>query len=74
MDYVSLNGYLEIRKRGVYRRALINRGDCVIGVSMDRELTMTPGQKLLVMWDFLVVNGTRQSLMFLFKRSLLKIL
>ena len=39
---------------------------------MEILLTITSGQKILVMWDLLVVNRTRQSLVFCFKGALLK--
>ena len=37
------------------------------------ELMITFGQKILVIWDLLVVNRTRQSLIYIFKMSLIKI-
>ena len=54
------------RKRGGYGSALIKIGAIGLGGFMEIPLTITSGEKILVMWDFLVVNGTRQSLIFLF--------
>ena len=34
---------------------------------MDMELTIASSKKVLVMWDVLVENGMRQSLIFCFK-------
>ena len=49
-------------KRGVYGISLIKIGAIGLGGFIDIPLTITSGQNILVMWDVLVVNGMRQSL------------
>ena len=64
--FCVLKGILEMRKRGVYGIKLIKqrrywpRG--IYGYSINNSFR----SKILVMWDVYVVNGTRQSLIFLF--------
>ena len=67
IGFCVLKGLLEMRKRGVYGSALIKKR-CAIGLGgfMDMPLTIISDRKRLVMWDVLMVNGTRQSLIFSF--------
>ena len=73
-SFCVLKGILEMRKRGFYGSVLIKRGAIGLRGFMEMTLTINPGHKILVMWDVLVVNGTIQSLIFLFERILIAIL
>ena len=57
---------LEMRERGFYGSALIKRGAIGLGGFMEMLLKINSVQNILLMWDVFVVNGTRQSLIFLF--------
>ena len=61
-----LKRLLEMRKTLVYGSALIKIDDIGLGGLMEMPLTIPSGQNILVMRDILVVNGMRQSLIFLF--------
>ena len=65
-DFCVLKVILETIKRGVYGSALTkNRRYWTRGI-MDMKLAITSGQEILVVWDVVVVNVTRKSLIFLF--------
>ena len=64
--FFFFKGILEMTKRGVYGSELIKKRRYWPRGVMYMELTFTLGQKILVMWDALVVNRTRKSLILLF--------
>ena len=66
IGFYVLKVWLEMRRRGLYESEFIKRGNIVLRGFIDMALTITSGQKALVMWNILVVNGMRQSLTFLF--------
>ena len=64
--FSPLKVLLEMRERGFYGSALIKRGAIGLGEFMEMLLKINSVQNILLMWDVFVVNGTRQSLIFLF--------
>ena len=64
IGFCVLIGISEMRKRGVYGSELIKRGAIGLGGFIETVLPST--SEKLVICNVLVVNGMRQSLMFLF--------
>ena len=73
ISFCVLNRLLEMRKRGVYWIALIKIGNIGLWGFVRTSIMGTSGKKL-VMFDILVVDGMKQSSMFLFWRILIIIL
>ena len=63
-----------MRKRGVYESALIKIDAIGLGWFTETVLTSTPVEKILVLWDVLVVNGMGQSLIIWLRSNLIIIL
>ena len=57
-----------------YGSEFIKRDYIALQRFMEKVLTSTPVQKILVMWDVLVVNGMRQSSIILLRSNLIIIL
>ena len=65
--FCVLKVFLEMSKRGVYVSTLIKINPIVLGVFMEIYLTVNMVQNILVMWDVLVVNVMRWSLIFFYE-------
>ena len=59
--FCVFKGLFEMRKRVFYGSSLIKRDFIGLGGFVETEPMITSVQKSLVMLDFLVVNGMRQS-------------
>ena len=55
--FCVLKGLSETRKMGFYSSVSIKRGTTGLEGLFDTVLNSNLGQKLLLMWDFLVVSG-----------------
>ena len=59
ISFCVLKLLLEMRKKGFYGSVLIKRGDIGLLGFDEMPLLITSVRTILVMWDFLVMNGTR---------------